>query len=107
MLDIYSIKLKKGQKYFNKEDINLIKKLKTLVTKLPPLALPLINDYLVIETNGCSLGWGVVLLAKPNKYSEKKIEKICRYTSGKYKEKRNISSIDAKVLAIIYALESS
>ena len=63
---------KNGQKYFNQKDINLIKKIKTIVTKLPPLVVPLINDYLVIETDGCSLGWGVVLLAKPHKYSEKK-----------------------------------
>ena len=98
--------MKKGQKYFNQEDINIIKKIKNIVTKLPHLALPLINDYLIIEIDGCSLGWGAVLLAKPHKYLEKKIEKICRYTSGKYKEKGNISSIDVEVLAIIYALDN-
>ena len=43
---------------------------------------------------------GAVLLAKPHKYSAKNTEKICRYSSGKYKEKGNISSIDAEVLAI-------
>ena len=62
---------KKGQKYFNQEDINLVKKIKTIVTKLSHLALPLINDYLIIETDGCSLGWEAVLLAKPHKYSKK------------------------------------
>ena len=46
----------RGQKYFNQEDIKLVKTLKELVTKLPPLELPLINDYLIIETDGCSLG---------------------------------------------------
>ena len=96
----------KGQKYFNQEDIKLVKSLKEIVTKLPPLDLPLINDYLIIETDGCSLGWGAVLLAKPHKYSAKNTEKICRYSSGKYKEKGNISSIDAEVLAIIYAIDS-
>ena len=49
---------------------------------------------------------GAVLLAKPHKYSAKNIEKIYRYSSGKYKEKGNISSIDAKVLAITYAIDS-
>ena len=48
---------------------------------------------------------GAVLLAKPHKYSAKNTEKMCRYSSGKYKEKRNISSIDAEVLAIIYAID--
>ena len=84
----------------------MVKSLKEIVTKLPPLDLPLINDYLIIETHGCSLGWGAVLLAKPHKYSAKNTEKICRYSSGKYKEKGNISSIDAEVLAIIYAIDS-
>ena len=46
---------KMGKKYFNQEDINLVKKIKTIVIKLPPLALPLINDYLIIETDRCSL----------------------------------------------------
>ena len=95
-----------GQKYFNEEDIKLIKTVKELVTKLPPLELPLIDDYLIVETDECSLGWGAVLLAKPHKYSTKNIEKICRYSSGKYKEKGKISSIDAEILAITYAIDS-
>ena len=61
---------------------------------------------MIIETDGYSLGCGGVLLAKPHKYSAKNTEKICRYSSGKYKEKGNISSIDAEVLAIIYAIDS-
>ena len=52
------------------------------------------------------MGWGAILLAKPHKYSTKNTEKICRYSSGKYKEKGNISSIDAEVLAITYAIDS-
>ena len=96
----------KGHKYFNREDIKLVKSLKEIVTKLPPLDLPLINDYLIIEADRCSLGWGAVLLAKPHKYSAKNTEKICRYSNGKYKEKGNISNIDAEVLAITYAIDS-
>ena len=84
----------RGQKYFN-QDIKLVKTLKELVTTLPPLELPLINDYLLIETYGCSLGWGAILLAKtPHKYSAKNIKKNCRYNSGKHKENSNISNID-------------
>ena len=96
----------KGYKYFNQEDIKLVKSLKEIVTKLPPLDPPLINDYLIIEIDGCSLGWGAVLLAKPYKYSAKNTEKICRYSSGKYKENGNISSIYAGVLGITYAIDS-
>ena len=96
----------KGHRYFNQEDIKLVKSLKEIVTKLQPLYLPLINYYLIIETYRCSLGWGAILLAKPHKCSTKNTKKICRYSSGKYKEKCNISSIDAEVLAITYAIDS-
>lgn len=50
--------------------------------------------------------WGVVLKARPNKCSNKKEENVCAYQSEKYKEKGNMSSIDAEVLAIIYDLNS-
>ena len=97
----------KGQNILTKKIyIKLVKTLKELVTKIPPLELPLIKDYLIIETDGCSLGWGTILLAKPHKYSTKNTKKICRYSSGKYKEKGNISSIDAEILAITYAIDS-
>ena len=46
------------------------------------------------------------MLAKPHKYSTKSTEKICRYSSEKYKEKGNISSIDVEVLTITYAIDS-
>ena len=45
------------------------------------------------------------MLAKPHKYSAKNTEKICRYNNGKYKEKGNISNIDAEILAITYAID--
>ena len=47
----------------------------------------LMNAYLIIETDGCSLGWGAVLLAKPHKYSAKTTEKLCRYSSGNTKKR--------------------
>ena len=46
------------------------------------------------------------MLAKPHKYSAKNTEKIYRYRSGKYKEKGNISSVNAEVLAITYAIDN-
>ncbi|KAL4579631.1 hypothetical protein LXL04_015785 [Taraxacum kok-saghyz] len=95
-----------GQIYFNQEDVKLVQTLKEKIKNLPELALPLDTDYLIIETDGCSQGWGAVLCCKPNKFSEKSLERICRYNSGKYKEKGNISSIDAELLAISYALDS-
>ena len=46
---------------------------------------------------------GAVLLEKPHKYS---VKKNCRYSSGKHKDKGNISSIDADILATTYATDS-
>ena len=71
---------------------------------LPELNLPLDTDYLIIETDGSSDGWGAILYKKPNKYSEKKTEEIARYASGKYKEKGLIIGVDAELLAINYAI---
>jgi len=52
-----------------------------MVNNLLYLSLPLDSDYLVIECDGCELGWGAIL--KKNKYKYKKIhdEEICRYAS--------------------------
>ena len=61
----------KGQKYFNKKDIELVKKIKEEVNRLSKLKLPLDTDYLIIESDGSSLGWGATLLAKSNKYDNK------------------------------------
>jgi deoxyuridine 5'-triphosphate nucleotidohydrolase len=97
---------KNGQRHFNQEDIRLVQKLKELVNDLPDLSLPLDTDYIIIESDGSFEGWGAVLKAKPHKYSEAKEEKICGYSSGKYKERGNMSSIDCELLAVIYALNS-
>ena len=80
--------------------------MKEQIKTIPELALPLDTNYLIIETDGYNTGWGAILLCKPHKYVDKSKEKICRHNSGKLKEKRNISSIDAKLLAINYALDS-
>jgi hypothetical protein len=61
---------------------------------------------LIIETDEYDTRWGIILQSKPHKYSNKIEEQICRYSSGKYREKGNINSIDAELLAICYALDS-
>jgi len=48
---------------------------------------------------------GAVRKTKKYKYEDKKDEKICAYQSGKYKEKRNMSNIDAEILAIYLAFK--
>ena len=84
---LYAKLRKNGQKYFKSEDIKLVKLIKEKVAKLNPLELPLDNNYSIIETDASLLGWGAILKQKPNKYSSKAEEKICRYASGSYKLK--------------------
>ena len=42
---------------------------KQAVKSLLDLKLPLDTDYLIVECNGCEVGWGAILKDKPNKYS--------------------------------------
>lgn len=53
---LYSKTSTKGQKYFNKQDIELVKLIKNIVKNLPDLRLPFDTNYLIIETDGCNLG---------------------------------------------------
>ena len=64
-----------------------LKKIKETVRKLQNLKLPLDIDYLIIESNGCELGWGALL-------------KII------HQEKGLRSSIDQEILAVNYVLDS-
>ena len=61
---------------------------------------------MIVESDGCELGSGAVLKTKPNKYSPKIKEQICRYSSGQYREKGVTSSIDQEILAVNYVLDS-
>ena len=70
------------------------------------MKLLLHKDYLIIDSDGCELGWDAVLKTKPNKYSVKIVEQICRYSSGQYKEKSLTSSIDQVILAVNYVLDN-
>jgi hypothetical protein len=84
---LYAKLRKNGQKYFNSKDIKLVKIIKDKVKDLKPLELSLDNYYFIIETDASKEGWGAILKQKPNKYSPKSEEKICRYVSGSYKQK--------------------
>jgi len=66
-----------GQRKFNSEDIKLVKEIKEKVKNLPELSLPLDSDYLVIQCDGCELGWGAILKKKKNKYANTAEEEVC------------------------------
>jgi len=97
-----------GQRKFNSEDIKLVKEIKEKVKNLPELSLPLDSDYLVIECDGCELGWGAILKKKKNKYSNTAEEEVCRYASGKYHINPQVysTSTDYKVNAVINSIKS-
>ncbi|XBH63856.1 hypothetical protein VPH35_117740 [Triticum aestivum] len=102
---LYAKLRKNGQKYFNSEDIKLVKAIKKKVKNLKPLELPLEDNYLIIETHASNVGWGAILKQKPNKYSPKADEKICRYASGSYKLK-TVNNIDREILAVVNAINA-
>ena len=102
---LYAKLRKNGQKYFNSEDIKLVRTIKEKVKDLKPLELPLDDNYFIIETDASKLGWGAILKQKPHKYSPKLEEQICRYTSGKYKLKA-INNTDREILAVINAINA-
>jgi ribonuclease HI len=102
---LYARLRKNVQKHFNSEDIKLVKIIKDKVEDLKPLELPLDDRYFIIETDASKEGWGAILKQKPNKYSPKSEEKICRYASGSYKLKI-VNNTNREILAIIYAINS-
>jgi hypothetical protein len=96
---------KNGQKYFNSEDIKLVKIIKDNVKDLKHLELTLDDYYFVIETDASKECRSAILKQKPNKYSPKSEGKICRYTSGNYKLK-TVNNTDREILVIIHAINS-
>jgi hypothetical protein len=102
---LYAKLRKNGQKYFNSEDIKLVKIIKDKVKDLKPLKLPLDDHYFIIETDASKEGWGAILKQKLNKYSPKLEEKICRYASGSYKLK-TVNNTNREILDIIYTINS-
>jgi len=102
---LYAKLRKNGQKHFNSEDIRLVRVIKEKVKELKPLELPLDGYYFIIEIDASEIGWGAILKQKPNKYSPKTEERICRYASGKYKLKA-INNTDREILAVINAINA-
>ncbi|KAF2925652.1 hypothetical protein DAI22_06g068400 [Oryza sativa Japonica Group] len=102
---LYAKLRKNGQRYFNSEDIKLVRLIKERVKELKPLELPLEESYFIIETDASQLGWGAVLKQRPTKYSSKSEEKVCRYASGSYKLK-TVGNTDREILAIINAINA-
>jgi hypothetical protein len=76
---LYAKLRKNGQRYFNSEDIKLVKTIKDKVKDLKPLELPLDDYYFIIEADASKVGWGAILKQKANKYSAKTEEKIYIY----------------------------
>lgn len=77
----------------SRKKIKLVLKLNDMIKSLPTLTLPLDNDYLVIQIDGCETGWGGALFRKTTKYDPKIAKSLCRYALGKYREKGHLISI--------------
>uniref|UniRef100_A0A453GMQ0 Reverse transcriptase/retrotransposon-derived protein RNase H-like domain-containing protein n=1 Tax=Aegilops tauschii subsp. strangulata TaxID=200361 RepID=A0A453GMQ0_AEGTS len=101
---LYAKLRKNGERYFNSEDIKLVRAIINKVKNLKPLELPLEDYYFIIETNASKVRWGL-LKQKPNKYSPKGGEKICRYASGSYKLK-TIKNIDREILVVVHTINA-
>lgn len=76
------------QRYFNKKNIDLVKQIKAMIIE-----------------NGCESEWEWALFRKTYKYDPKASESLCRYASEKYKEKGHLTSLDYKILVVIYCLD--
>lgn len=95
-----------GQIFFNSADIKLIRKIKSICYNLPTLTLPLQTNYKIVKTDSLEEGWDIVLYCKPSQYSKNSTERIYRYSSSKYKEKGQLSSLDFEILGVINAINS-
>ena len=102
-MNLFIVKQKNTrQRYFNQEDIKLVKKIKELVKHLPTLHLPLESKYKIIQTDTNQTRWGCILLVVTNIGEEK----LCRYCSETFNDyQKNLSFIDLEIEAIILVLE--
>ncbi|KAG6493294.1 hypothetical protein ZIOFF_048273 [Zingiber officinale] len=87
----------------NSHDWALIHKIKKVITDLPDLAIPPEQCYIILETDGCMEGWGVICKWNPQKYDAKSEEKICAYASGKYSPIK--STIDAEIHTVMNSMD--
>lgn len=90
---------------FSKEDKDIVLRVQGLAKALPDLSLPLETDYLILETDGSSAGWGAVLKAKPNKWSPLHAERICGYGSGSFRERGHLTTMECEMLSVQYGIE--
>ncbi|ASA40120.1 ORF3 [Dioscorea bacilliform virus] len=93
-----------GEKRMNRQDWELIRQVKSEVTKLPDLQLPPPKCYVLLECDGCMEGWGGVCKWKGSKFDPKSEEKICAYASGKFAPPK--STIDAEIHAVMNSLNN-
>nr|WIA47479.1 P3b, polyprotein [Andraeanum bacilliform virus] len=100
---LYSKTSLTGERRFNNKDWQLVHNMKATVKKLPPLQLPPPNCSIIIETDGCSEGWGGICKWKPFQKDSSKEERICAYASGKFDIPK--STIDAEIQAVINSLD--
>lgn len=96
-------KLKKDIEWsWTKEDVKIIQKIKGMCTKLPKLQYPDENKEFnwIIETDASELNnaYGAVLKYK---YDKDKIEYLCRYHSGTFKNNEERWDINKKELAAV------
>nr|UUL70693.1 polyprotein [Taro bacilliform virus]WIF19196.1 polyprotein [Taro bacilliform virus] len=93
-----------GDIRFSASDWKLIKEIKAIVEKLPPLDYPPEQAYIIIESDGCMDGWGAICKWKLAEYDPKSSEQICAYASGKFSPIK--STIDAEITAAMEGLEA-
>jgi hypothetical protein len=98
---LYAKLRKNDQNHFTSKDIKLVKIIKYKVKDLKLLD----DHYFIIETDASKKGCDVILNPKPNKYSPKSEENICRYASGSYKLKI-VNNTDREILTIIHVINS-
>ena len=90
-------KLKKDVTWnWTSADTDYVKKIKKNSNIFPKLHLPLIEEYLIIETDASDEYWGGILKAKISENNEK----ICRYCSGSFKAtEKNYHSNEKELLS--------
>ncbi|AEC49877.1 polyprotein [Banana streak UI virus] len=100
---LYPKTSEKGEKRLNSEDWKIIRKMKEEVRRLPKMAIPPEDAYIVIETDGSMNGWGGVCYWKKSKADPRSTEQVCRYASGKFNKPK--STIEAEIFGVLNSLE--
>ncbi|CEJ16363.2 polyprotein [Mulberry badnavirus 1] len=91
-----------GERRFNREDRELLRKLTEKIRNLPDLELPPPNAYIIIESDGCMTGWGGVCKWKTGESDPRTTERVCAFASGTFSPIK--STIDAEIHAVMNSL---